>query len=73
MTTMQGNATPPPQRPDSSKSGRYVVIGFIIAILLLLLSGILPRLSRQKRIVAEASEVTAAPMVTVAPGHAAEV
>ncbi|MEP6833827.1 MAG: efflux RND transporter periplasmic adaptor subunit [Gemmatimonas sp.] len=65
MSTTPGNNTPPNPRPDS-KSGRYVVIGFIIAIVLLLLSGILPRLTRQKRIDAEASEVTAAPMVTVA-------
>ncbi|MEO7359381.1 MAG: efflux RND transporter periplasmic adaptor subunit [Gemmatimonadaceae bacterium] len=66
MSLTQGNETPPPRRPDASKSGRYVVIGFIIVILLLLLSGILPRLSREKRVVAEASEVMAAPMVTVA-------
>lgn len=55
-----------PKKPDG-RSGRYVVIGFIIAIALLLLSGILPRLSRQKRVEAEASEVAAPPMVTVAP------
>ncbi|MEO7999700.1 MAG: efflux RND transporter periplasmic adaptor subunit [Gemmatimonadaceae bacterium] len=57
---------PPMQKPPS-RSGRYVVIGFLIAIALLLLSGILPRLTRQKRVEAEASEVAAAPMVTVAP------
>lgn len=56
----------PPQPKPRSVSGRYVVIGFIIAIALLLLSGILPRLTRQKRVEAEASEVGAAPMVTVA-------
>ena len=66
MSTAPGSQIPPSPPPGSSKSGRYVVIGFIIAILLLLLSGILPRLSRQKRITAEASEVTAAPVVTVA-------
>ena len=49
-----------------------MVIGFIIAIVLLLLSGILPRLSRQKRITAEASEVTAAPLVTVAAARLGE-
>ena len=54
-----------PKKTDG-RSGRYVVIGFVIAIILLLLSGILPRLSRQKRVEAEAGEVTAAPMVTVA-------
>ena len=70
MSTTQGSETPPPPPPPregSSKSGRYVVIGFIIAVVLLLLSGILPRLTRQKRVVAEASDVTAAPMVTAAP------
>lgn len=51
---------------SSSRSGRYVVIGFLIAIGLLLLSGILPRLTRQKRVEAEAGEVSAPPMVTVA-------
>lgn len=43
------------------------MIGFLIAIALLLLSGILPRLTREKRVEAEASEVSAPPMVTVAP------
>lgn len=55
----------PGKNPRDGRTGRYVVIGFIIVILLLLLSGILPRLSRQKRVEAEASEVSAAPVVTV--------
>lgn len=56
----------PDPKPPRSISGRAVVIGFIIAIALLLLSGIYPRLARQKRVVAEASEVAAPPMVTLA-------
>lgn len=53
------------KNPRDGRTGRYVVIGFIIVILLLLLSGIIPRLSRQKRVEAEASEVSAAPVVNV--------
>lgn len=57
-----------PKRDKSDgRSGRYVVIGLLIAVGLLLLSGIIPRLNRQKRVEAEASEVSAPPTVTVAP------
>lgn len=66
--TSPGNIPP----NGSGKSGRYVVIGFIIVIALLLLSGLLPRLNRQKRVVAEASEVSAPPIVTVSAAHLGE-
>ncbi|MGV3708438.1 MAG: efflux RND transporter periplasmic adaptor subunit [Gemmatimonas sp.] len=62
-----GNQAPPPSpRPPSGNSGKYVVIGFIIAITLLLLSGLIPRFRQQKRVDAEASEVSGPPIVTVA-------
>ena len=57
---------PTPEKANG-RSGRYVVIGFVIVIILLLLSGLLPRLTRQKRVEAEASEVGLPPVVTVAP------
>jgi membrane fusion protein (multidrug efflux system) len=59
---MSESKSPPPK----NRSGRYVVIGILIAVALLLLSGILPRLTRQRAVEAEAREVTGPQVVSVA-------
>ena len=66
------NQSSPGPMGGSSNAGRNVVIGIVIAAALLLLSGILPRLSREKRVEAEAREVMGAPVVTVAAAHLGE-
>jgi multidrug efflux system membrane fusion protein len=60
--------TPTPT-PKPRGSGRYVVIGIVIVAILLLLSGLIPRLTRNRAAVAEAREVSGPPVVTVAAAH----
>jgi len=53
--------------PSSSHTGRWLLGGGVLLIAGLLAAGIIPRLSRERRIVAEETAVNAVPIVTVAP------
>lgn len=61
--------TPSPAGPGKKGSGTLVVLGIIVIVILLLLSGLIPRLMRQKTAEAEAREVSGPPAVTVATAH----
>ena len=52
--------------PVKSRAGRNVVVLIVLVAGVLLLTGILPRITRGKRVEAEAREVAGAPVVTVA-------
>ena len=63
--TSSGSSSPTAR----SHAGRNAVIGILLVAGVLLLTGILPRITRGKRIEAEAKEVSGAPVVTVAAAH----
>lgn len=60
--TSSGSSSP----AVKSRAGRNVAIFLVLVAGILLLTGILPRLSRAKRVEAEAREVSGPPIVTVA-------